>query len=91
MHKIYEKITTRPKLVIEQRLYPLFTVVSFLLGYMSTHGLLAQLGIFIGRGTLCSLAIVMLALPGMLYVFDGLIRCTTKNISFFGGDQNEKS
>ena len=47
------------------------TVVDFLLGYMSTHGLLAQLGIFIGRGTLCSLAIVMLALPGML--FTGII------------------
>lgn len=61
------------------------TIVGFLLGYISTHGLLAQLGILIGRGTLCSLAVVMLALPGLLYVFDGLIKKTTKNADFYGG------
>lgn len=49
------------------------TVVGFLLGTMSTHGLLSQLGYFIGKGTLCSLAIVLLVLPGLLYLFDGLI------------------
>ena len=61
------------------------TVVGFLLGYISTHGLLAQLGTFLGRGTLCSLAIVMFALPGLLYLFDGLIRRTTKNAVFMEG------
>lgn len=47
------------------------TVVGFLLGIVSTHGLLSQLGFFLGKGTLCSLVIVLFALPGMLYVFDG--------------------
>ena len=47
------------------------TVVGFLLGIISTHGLLSQLGFFLGRGTICSLIIVFFALPGMLYVFDG--------------------
>ena len=46
------------------------TVVGFLLGIISTHGLLSQLGFFLGKGTLCSLIIVLFALPGMLYVFD---------------------
>lgn len=46
------------------------TVVGFLLGIVSTHGLLSQLGFFLGKGTLCSLVIVLFALPGMLYVFD---------------------
>ncbi len=46
------------------------TVVGFLLGYISTHGLLSQLGFFLGKGTLCSLAIVFFVLPGLLYVFD---------------------
>lgn len=59
------------------------TVVGFLLGYISTHGLLAQLGIFLGRGTLCSLAIVIFVLPGLLYLFDGVIRRTTKNADFY--------
>ena len=48
------------------------TVVGFLLGYISTHGLLSQLGFFLGKGTLCSLAIVFFVLPGLLYVFDKL-------------------
>lgn len=47
------------------------TVVGFLLGKISTHGLLSQLGYFLGKGTLCSLVIVFFALPGMLYLFDG--------------------
>ena len=46
------------------------TVVGFLLGIVSTHGLLSQLGYFLGKGTLCSLVIVFFALPGMLYLFD---------------------
>ena len=46
------------------------TVVGFLLGVFSTHGLLSQLGYFLGRGTLCSLAVILFALPGLLYLFD---------------------
>ena len=49
------------------------TVVGFLLGIFSTHGLLSQLGFFLGKGTLCSLAIVLFVLPGLLYLFDKLI------------------
>ena len=49
------------------------TVVGFLLGIFSTHGLLSQLGYFLGKGTLCSLAIVLFVLPGLLYLFDTLI------------------
>lgn len=46
------------------------TVVGFLLGAISTHGLLSQLGYFLGKGTLCSLVIVFFVLPGLLYIFD---------------------
>lgn len=53
------------------------TVAGFTLGCFSSHGLLAQLGMFLGKGTLCSLAIVLFVLPGLLYLFDGLIRKTT--------------
>ena len=58
------------------------TVVGFLLGKVSTHGLLAQLGLFLGKGTVCSLAIVLFVLPGLLYLFDGLVQKTTKGINF---------
>lgn len=49
------------------------TVVGFLLGIFSTHGLLSQLGYFLGKGTLCSLVIVLFILPGLLYLFDKVI------------------
>lgn len=49
------------------------TVVGFLLGYISTHGLLSQLGFFLGKGTVCSLIIVLFVLPALLYVFDRFI------------------
>ena len=58
------------------------TVVGFLMGKVSTHGLLAQLGMFLGKGTLCSLTVVLFVLPGLLYLFDGLIQRTTKGIYF---------
>lgn len=48
-------------------------VVGTLLGYISTNKLLAQLGIFIGRGAVFSLAIVLPVLPGLLILLDKLI------------------
>lgn len=61
----------------------ILTVVGFLLGYISTHGLLAQLGIFLGRGTVCSLIIVLFVLPALLYLLDKPIEVTTKSSNFF--------
>ena len=46
------------------------TVVGFLLGIISTHGLLSQLGYLLGRGTICSLVAVLFVLPGFLYILD---------------------
>lgn len=63
----------------------ILTVVGFLLGYISTHGLLSQLGFFLGRGTLCSLATVFFVLPGLLYMFDKTF------IKHKGEKQNEKA
>lgn len=47
--------------------------VGLLLGYISTNKLLAQLGIFVGRGAIFSLGIVLLVLPGLLLILDKLI------------------
>lgn len=53
------------------------TMVGFLMGFVSTHGLLAQLGMLLGQGTLCSVVVVLIVLPGLLVLFDGLIQKTT--------------
>lgn len=69
------------------------TEVGLLLGYISSNQLLAQLGIFIGRGAIFSLIIVLFVLPGMLLLFDRLVvrkkkRNHHKRYYFTGGKQN---
>lgn len=56
------------------------TVVGFLLGIISTHGLLSQLGMLLGKGTLCSMFAVLFVLPGLLYLFDGLFQRKEKKV-----------
>lgn len=57
-------------------------VVGFLLGGISSHGILAQLGMFVGFGSLLSLATVLFVLPGLLYLLDALIQRTTLKLNF---------
>ena len=40
------------------------------------------MGFFLGRGALLSMIIVLFALPGMLYLLDGLIERITKGVAF---------
>ena len=47
--------------------------VGLLLWQISTNRLLAQLGLFIGRGAIFSLLTVLLVLPGLLYIFDRFV------------------
>ena len=48
-------------------------IVGLLLNAISTNQLLAQLGLFIGRGAIFSLIIVLFVLPGLLYLFDKFV------------------
>lgn len=59
------------------------SLVGFLLSFISTHGILSQLGLFLGRGTLLSMTSVFFVLPGLLYLFDGLIQHTTLHLHFY--------
>ena len=58
------------------------TVVGFILSLVSSHGVLAMLGHFLGVGVLMSLFAVLFALPGFLYVFDPVIQKTTLKARF---------
>lgn len=59
------------------------SIVGFLLSAISSHRILSQLGLFLGRGTLMSMACVFFVLPGMLWLADGLIERTTKGEEFY--------
>lgn len=52
----------------------ILTVVGFLLGGFSTHGIIAQIGTLLGKGTLCSMIAVLFVLPGFLYVYYGILK-----------------
>ena len=65
------------------------TAVGFLLSKFSTHGILSQLGLFIGRGALLSTIIVFFVLPGLLYIFDGVIRRTTRGVHFYSTEKRK--
>lgn len=45
------------------------TVVGFLLSRLSSHGVLSQLGFFLGSGTLLSMCLVFFVLPGLLSLY----------------------
>ena len=70
-------------------------VVGFLLGYISSHGILSQLGRFLGIGSLLSLSVVLFVLPGLLYLLDGAVQHTTLHLNFYNPprrkSQNENS
>lgn len=66
------------------------SVVGFLLSYLSTHGILSQLGLFLGRGTLLSMTSVFFVLPGLLYLFDPLIQKTTLKLHFYNPGKEKK-
>ncbi len=58
------------------------TIVGFLLGFISSHGVLSQLGFFLGHGSLCSMLAVLFILPGFLYITDQFtIRQSQKKVS----------
>ncbi|MGM9596214.1 MAG: RND family transporter [Eubacteriales bacterium] len=66
-------------------------VVGFLLSYISSHGILSQLGLFLGRGTLLSMTSVFFVLPGLLFIFDGLIQKTTLKLNFYNPRKEKKT
>lgn len=57
-------------------------VVGSLLGYITTHGILMQLGSLLGRGAVFSMLIVFFVLPGFLYLLDTPIQKFSKGLNF---------
>lgn len=65
-------------------------VIGFMMGAVSSHGIIAQLGTLIGRGSLLSLTLVLFVLPGLLYLLDGLIGKTTLHARFAPANAEQK-
>lgn len=62
----------------------IMTLAGFVIGQMTSNSVIASLGTTLGIGTLTSIILVMLILPQLLYVFDGVIQKTyrKRKISF---------
>lgn len=61
----------------------ILTLGGLSIGMVSQHGVLRQLGILIGRGTVLSTVLVLLVLPAMFYFFDRVIQKTSKGVTFY--------
>ena len=57
-------------------------IAGTVLSLVSSHGILAQLGHFLAVGVGLSLFVIIIILPGYLYVFDKLIQKTTLKCKF---------
>ena len=51
----------------------ILTVCGFLVGNLTSNAVIANLGTALGRGTLLSIAMVMIILPQLLYIFDPIL------------------
>jgi len=51
----------------------ILTVCGFLVGNLTSNAVIANLGEALGRGTLLSIAMVMIILPQLLYIFDPIL------------------
>ena len=52
------------------------TAAGFVIGQITSNPVIASLGTTLGKGTLTSIVLVMLILPQLLYMFDGIIAKT---------------
>jgi len=59
------------------------TLIGSLLGFITTHGVLKQLGLLLASGTVLSMLTVFFVLPGLLYILDKPIEKTTKGLKFY--------
>lgn len=66
----------------------ILTIAGLMLGFISTNGIISQLGTILGRGAAISAAMVLLFLPALLILFDGIIQKTT--IKSFHRRNNER-
>lgn len=60
----------------------ILTLGGTMLGLISTNGVLKELGTLVGRGAVLSAVLVLLVLPGVLYLLDRFIAKTTWKANF---------
>ena len=58
----------------------IMTSAGFLMAFITSNAVIAQLGFFLGRGTMMSMLLVMTVLPQILYIFDPLLDRTSFEI-----------
>ena len=66
----------------------ILTLAGLLLGVISTHGIISQLGSLIAKGTILSTVIVLFVIPGLLYLLDKPIQMTTIKANFKNGKKD---
>ncbi|GAB1475432.1 MMPL family transporter [Bacillota bacterium] len=63
----------------------ILAIACLILGFVSTNGIISELGLMLGRGAIISATMVLLFLPALLRIFDRAIQKTTLLKSSPGG------
>lgn len=64
----------------------ILTSAGFILGKISTNGVIAEIGMLLGRGAVLSAILVLFFLPMLLVICDKIIEKTTLKTSFYKGE-----
>lgn len=68
----------------------ILAAAGLMLGFISTNGIISQLGILVGRGAILSSVLVLLVLPALINLFDKVIYKTTLHLNFYKeSDKND--
>ncbi|HPO04108.1 MAG TPA: MMPL family transporter, partial [Bacillota bacterium] len=55
----------------------ILAIACLILGFISSNGIISELGLMLGRGTIISSILVLILLPSLLIIFDRVIQKTT--------------
>ncbi len=68
----------------------ILAAAGLMLGFISTNGIISQLGVLVGRGAILSSVLVLLVLPALINLFDKVIYKTTLHLNFYTeSDKND--
>lgn len=68
----------------------ILAAAGLMLGFISTNGIISQLGVLVGRGAILSSVLVLLVLPALINLFDKVIYKTTLHLNFYKeSDKND--
>lgn len=69
----------------------ILTIAGFVIFFVSTSVAISSIGLYLGRGTIVSMLLVIIVLPQLLMLLDNTIKKSTYKAEFYEGDKTIKN